>query len=320
MTTVHSRPTATDDGVTRRLRVTTSMCGGSSGIFAQLGDLTWDTVSRSCGTDVYAARTADGLPAYLSFYYYEVRATEALHPHGLTFGDVLDVTSRCFGFGSESVLTVHRVTRAADLTGADGAAPSAELTAEEFFVRPRPHSLYVQHFNRWITRGRPDSNEQLVVSSPVDFRHSHLPTLPAAYSPRAVCKRARATGGFTGARDAGYRPVGEPFETVYDLDVVHDFNGVGLVYFAAYFSIVDTALARLWRHLGRTDRQFLARRVLGQRMAYFGNADVGARFTITVQLLRQESRPGDEIADVAVRELGTGRLLAVTELRLRAGE
>lgn len=316
MTVVDSRSPAAGPAagcVTRRARVTTNMCGGSSAIFAQLGDWTWDAVSALCGTDVYAARTPDGLPAYLSFYYYEVRGNERIHPHGLTFGDELDVTSRCFDFGSESVLTLHRLTRVG------GDAPAGELTPEEFFERPRPDSMYVQNFNRWISRARPDSNENLVVSSPVDFAHAHLPRLPAAYSPRSVSRRARAAGRLTPAEVPGYVPAAQPFTTTYDLDVVHDFNGVGLVYFAAYFSIVDTALARLWRTLGRTDRQFLARRVLGQRMGYFGNADVDSRLTITVRLLRHESVPGDEIADVAVRERGSGRLLAVTELRLRAG-
>ncbi|MDO0913253.1 hypothetical protein QQM39_21110 [Streptomyces sp. DT2A-34] len=49
-------------------------------------------------------------------------------------------------------------------------------------------------------------------------------------------------------------------------------NGVALVYFAAYFAIVDAVLA-YWRHLGRTDAAFLRRRVTDQRLRRFGNVD-----------------------------------------------
>ncbi|MFF0380012.1 LnmK family bifunctional acyltransferase/decarboxylase [Actinoplanes missouriensis] len=299
--------------VRRRVRITTSMCGGSAAIYAQFGDWTWAAVSELCGVDVYSARTPGGAPAYLSFYHYEVRGDETITPRGLTFGDVVDLTSQCFDLGSESVLTLHRVARA-------GTDPGGPLTAREYLEDPRPGCLYVLNLNRWITRDRPDSNENLLVSSPVGFAHQHLPRPPASWPVRAAARQARNQGGFVPDPVPGYVPAAPPFEFGYDLDPVRDFNGVGLVYFAAYFAIADTALAALWRSLGRTNRQFLHRRVLGQRIAYFGNADTDARLTITVRLLRHEKEAGDEIADIAIREAGTGRLLAVTAVDLREPE
>ena len=287
------------------------MCGGSSSIFAQLGDWTWEAVAATCGTNVYDARTADGLPAYLSFYYYHVLGSIERHPHGLTFGDELTVTSRVFDFGGESVLTLHR------LAPVDVGDELFEPV--EFFERPRPDSLYVENFNRWISRSREDSNADLVRSSPPGFHFEHLPSLPKQYSPRGIASRARKNAGFHPGGIPGYFRA-EPCFTSYDLALVHDFNGVGLVYFASYFSIIDTGLLRLWRQLGRGDRRFLGRKVLDQKLGYFGNADSSSRLFLAIQLWRHESEAGDEIAEVTVREEGTGRLLAVSAIHLVSEE
>ncbi|MEV0054252.1 LnmK family bifunctional acyltransferase/decarboxylase [Saccharopolyspora shandongensis] len=290
------------------MTITPHMCGGSSSIFAQLGDWTWEAVAADCGTNVYDARTADGHPAYLSFYYFHVRGSAERHPHGLTFGDELTVSSRVFDFGGESVLTLHRMSTSDD-----------EIDPVEFYENPRPDGIYVQNFNRWISRSRPDSNEELVRSAPPDFRHEHLPQLPPQYSPRGIASRARKNGTFHQSGVPGHT-LAETFDTTYELDVVHDFNGVGLVYFASYFSIIDTALLRLWRRMGRDDRQFLARRVLDHKLGYFGNADLDSRLRIAIRLWRDDSGGGAEVADVAVREIESGRLLAVAAISLLVEE
>ncbi len=297
-------------GLRRQVTVTPAMCGGSSSIFAQIGDWTWETVAAASRTDVYNARTADGRPSYLSFYFFHVRGSTSIHPHGLTFGDQLEVTSRSFDFGRESVLTLHRLARS-DLSRRE----PEPLDPEEFFTAPRPDCLYVQNFNRWISRSRLGSNEDLDSSSPVGFAHADLPALPERYSPRGTCSRARKNASFSPGGLPGYR-MSETFSTDYRLDVVHDFNGVGLVYFASYFSIIDTALVRLWHELGRDDRQFLARRVLEQKVGYFGNVDVGAHLSIAVRLWTRDADARDEAVEVVVREQSTDRLLAVAEIRM----
>lgn len=304
-------PTADGSGLTRHVTVTPHMCGGSAAIFAQLGDWTWETVAAASGTNVYDARTSDGRPAYLSFYYFQVRGSAAMHPHGLSFGDELTVTSRAFDFGSESVLTLHRLSRT---------HVAEPLTPAEFFDAPRPDCLYAQNFNRWISRGSDGGNEALVRSSPEGFCHTHLPVLPTQYSPRGRCVRARKETTFHPGGPAGYALVQQPSTLDYSLDVVRDFNGVGLVYFAAYFSIIDTALLWLWRRLGRSDWQFLSRRVLDHQVGYFGNANVDSTLNLTVRLWRRDSASGDEIAEVVVRNRESGRLLAVSAIRLLVEE
>jgi probable biosynthetic protein (TIGR04098 family) len=286
------------------------MCSGGSLIFGRIGDWTWEAVADACRVNVHAARTADGTPAYLSFYYYHVRGGRIVHPHGLTFGDEIDVRSQVFQFGSGSVFTLHRLAPAG-LGLADVPVDPTEL-----HERPHPDCLYVENFNRWISRGDPGSNRALSEVVPPDFAHHDLPRLPNEYSPRTLVGRARAAGSFYTDDVPGRVVVGPEHVCEYALDVTRDLNGAGLVYFAAYFSMFDHALIRLWRTLGRGDAEFLRRRVVDEKIGYFGNADPGAVFTITTTRWRDAARPGIEIADMAMRDADTGRLLAVAGIEI----
>lgn len=302
------------DPRSRRVVVAPGMCSGGSLIFGQIGDWTWDAVGQAGGTNVHAARTADGEPAYLSFYYFHVVGGRVVHPHGLTFGDEIDVTSRVFRFGSQSVLTLHR------LAPGGLALPAGPLDPAELHERPHPDCLYAENFNRWIARSSPGSNQSLAEVVPPDFSHHDLPGLPNEYSPRTLVGRARAAGSFYSSDLSGLTVAGPVHTCDYELDVARDLNGAGLVYFAAYFSIFDSALLRLWRSLGRSAEQFLRRRVVDQRIGYFGNADPGAVFTITTTRWHRAGAPGVEIADMAMRDATTGHLLAVTGIEIRLAD
>jgi probable biosynthetic protein (TIGR04098 family) len=305
--------TAGDGTLSRRVIVSPGMCSGGSLVFGRIGDWTWDAVAAACGTNVHAARSAEGDPAYLSFYYYRVRGGKAVHPHGLTFGDELQVSSRVFRFGRHSVFTVHRLAPA-DLDLAD-----TPLEAAEVYELPHPDCMYAENFNRWIARTRPGSNRGLVEVAPPDFTSAHLPRLPNQYSPRTLVGRAREAGGFCVPAPRGFAVVGPEHTFEYALDVVRDINGAGLVYFASFFSIFDTALLRLWRSLGRGDEEFLRRRVVDQQVGYFGNADPGAVFTITARRWCNADLPETEIADMTLRDSSTGRLLAATAIEIEKG-
>lgn len=298
----------TPETITRTVTVAPGMCSGGSLIFGRIGDWTWEAVSEACRTNVHAARTAEGQPTYLSFYYYRVRGGKAVHPHGLTFGDELEVTSRVFQFGGGSVLTLHRLAPAGSGLGA------ADLDPAEVYESPDPECMYAETLNRWIARAQPDSNRGLTETVPHDFTYAHLPRLPNAYSPRTLVGRARSAGSFCTPAPDGYTVAGEELSFAYPLDAVRDINGAGLVYFASYFAIFDTALLRLWRALGRTERQFLQRRVIDQKVGFFGNADLGATFTITARRWRDAADPHSEIADLELRDAGSGRLLAAAAI------
>lgn len=292
----------------RHVTVTPGTCSGGSLIFAKIGDWTWEAVHAACGTNVYAARNSADDPVYLSFYYYHVRSEGSIHPYSLSFGDELEVTSRVFDSGTQSALTLHRIRKVSD-------ADCQPLEPVEFYEAPQRDCMYVENLNRWVSRSAPETNTGLVNAAPADFKHRHLPGVDGKYSPRLVVGGARDQGSFYPQGAAGFARVLPSFTTSYDLDVARDINGVGLVYFASYFSIVDIALLRLWRQLGRTDRQFIRRRILDHRLGYFGNADINSRFSISVRLWRHERIPAQEIADVAIRDSADDRLIAVAGLR-----
>jgi probable biosynthetic protein (TIGR04098 family) len=236
-----------------------------------------------------------------------VRGGKVVHPHGLTFGDELQVTSRVFQFGSHSVLTVHRLAPA-DLELADILDPA------EVYERPHPDCMYVENLNRWISRSRPGSNHGLAEVAPADFHFEHLPRVPNQHSPRTMLGRARGASSFCVPAPEGYDLAGPEQTFEYLLDVTRDINGAGLVYFASYFSIFDTALLGLWRSLGWSDKQFLERRIIDQKIGYFGNADLGAVFTITARRWQSRTQPEIEIADMSLRDSATGGVLAVAAI------
>ena len=259
--------------------VTPAMCGHNSLFAGRVGDWTWDAVSAACDVDAYRAHDETGVPTYLSFHYFRIRGGSALHPLLLTFGDRLDVVSRVFGLGSESLLTVHRVAR-------DGEA------------------LHVENVNRWISRSRPDTNRDLVRAAPAGFDHHRLPAVPPDLDPRRA---------YTGARrDLTFRPWaagGPTLALEYPVEASRDLNGVGLLYFASYFSVVDWAVLRLWRHLGRGTADFLGRAVLDHQLLYLGNADADSVLAIEVGARRVEEA---EVVDTVIRDRDTAEVLAVS--------
>jgi probable biosynthetic protein (TIGR04098 family) len=300
--------------VRRRVVMKPAMCGSSSLFVGQVGDWTWETVSALCGVNAFTASNEGGAPTYLSFYYLRVLGDVELHPGRLTFGDELDVVSSAYGFGSESVLTLHRLSPVA--AGLAGEA----FEPEELYERPRAGCIYVESFNRWITRSRPDSNEELVRSSPVGFRHAHLPTLDERHSPRRAYGLARAHRSFHDGGPPEWIPGDVVHEVTRPVDITRDVNGVGLLYFASYFAIADAGLLDWWRRLGRSDRSFLDRVVLDQRMCYLGNAQLDTVLRLEVRSRHKADDPREELVDVVVADRDTGRLLAVCTTHLVSKE
>jgi probable biosynthetic protein (TIGR04098 family) len=253
----------------------------------------------------------------LSFYYYRIRGSRKFHLRTSTFGDRLHITTRLFDFGSESVLALHQIWRIPP--GQPAPHHSGRVEPARFYAFGDENCLYVENFNRWVTRSDARSNQDLVRSSPLGFRHAHLPTLPPAYSPRLVCQQARARLSFIDPGTGDYRPPGPPCRVRYHVDPSRDLNGVGLLYFATYFSIVDWALLQLWRQLGRDDQSFLDRVVIDQQLCYLGNADAGSAIDASVQRREVAGEPGTEVVDVVLRGSRPDRLLAICTLRIQPG-
>lgn len=289
--------------VLREVTVRPGMCGHNALFVGQIGDWTWDTVSRLCAVNAFRAVDANGEPTYLSFYYYQVFGDRDFHLRTPTFGDRLQVVSTCYALGTESVLTLHRVASAARRL-----AP--ELSAQELFAGRIGGCLYVQNVNRWIRRGK-KGNTELYKASPVGFHKARLPALAPGLSPRGLYDAARRQGAF--AAPAGYERDGE-WTVRYRVDVARDLNGVGLLCFASYFSMADTVLANVWHILGRSQRSFLERVVLDTRVCFLGNAEPGALLLMRVRRSVRRGSGVTEWFDVQITEAASQRLVAVVAL------
>jgi probable biosynthetic protein (TIGR04098 family) len=301
------------NAIARRTLLKPGMCGHNSLMVGQIGDWTWETVGAVSDTNVFTARDASGSPTYLAFYYYHIRASAGFHLGELTFGDSIRVVSSVFDFGTESVLTLHQIER--DGPHLEDARP---IDVEHFFERPRDNCIYVQNFNRWVARRSVDSNEDLRRSSPLNFKHEHLPQLPDKYSPRPVYSHARRRGTFLVGDNANAPSVARA-TSEYRVDVTRDVNGVGLMYFAAYFSIVDKGIWELWQQLGRDQESFMRRIVLDQKLCYLGNANIGATLIQDTSLVRCQLDGQDaEAFNVIIRDRDSQRQLAVATVQLLA--
>jgi probable biosynthetic protein (TIGR04098 family) len=287
----------------REVTVKPGMCGHNALLVGQIGDWTWDAVSRLCGINAFRAADDQGNATYLAFYFYQILGDRSFHPRSASFGDRVQVVSTCYGFGAESVLTLHRIA------GADRGLPP-KVTAEEVVRARHPGCLYVQNVNRWIQR-RASGNKDLCVAAPLGFHLAQLEKLPPELSPRLAYDIARRAGAF--ALDLGFQVVGE-WTFPYEVDLARDLNGVGLLCFATYFSIADGSLAKVWRALGRSNQSFLDRLVVDTRICFLGNANPGAPLVVRVR--QSEAAPDGpaERFDIQIVEQETQRLLAIVAL------
>lgn len=297
----------------RRVMLTPSMCGYNCLFLAQVADWTWETVSTTCRTDMYREKNEGGLPTYLSFFYLRVCAGPAIQMHQFTFGDVIDVVTTAFNFGTESMLTLHRIGRASQ-----NGSPPRPVDPFEFYERRDEGCLYVESVNRWITRSRPESNEALVKSSPERIATRHLPVLPDRYSPRLSYDIARKAETFHDVASPHYEPVVEEFAVDYTIDAARDLNGVGLVFFASFASMIDSALLKLWRHLGRDVHSFLGRVVRDRRICYTANAEIDSTLRLTFRSWRRRDDPREEVFNVVFRDTARDRVVLVSTLQIQS--
>lgn len=282
----------------RRLSLWPSMCGGSSRLVSQIGDWTWEMSERFCQANPTRAFAPNGDPTYLSFCYIRLKAGAYMDWNDVGIGDEMEVSSRPYRSGPGGLHTVHRLQRlsrpgAERGTGSDKPEQSPPLlTVEEAHESLKDHCLYAETYNRWVSRSDPSSNENLIRAAPSLFQNRNLDDLPRHYRAKRFFQVAQEYGSFyveTGSEETLSLP--EPI-FLYAIDPTHDVNGVGLLYFASYFAMIDRAFLDAWVTLGGTIREFVSRRVLEQRIVYLGNADFETSLCIHRSLRRI---PGENV-------------------------
>jgi probable biosynthetic protein (TIGR04098 family) len=299
----------------RLVTVEPGMCGPTQALVACVGDWTWETVSDACGLDVFNARDAQGRPAYLSFYYYRITSGGSFHPKQLTFGDRLEVQSRVFDAGRRSVLTVHRLRHITEFADGDGTEP---FGVSEAYTQHRDDCLYVENLNVWVSRGGAHTNVGLVHSPPVGFDNTVLPKLPEGYSPRFLCSQVRTRHAFPDPGTDPWPRSGPDYVVERAVDITHDVNGVGLLYFASFFAIAERAQLDQWCSLGRSGRSFLNRIIRDARICYLGNADLDTTLRLRLRSVQHPQDPAEEKTDIVIHDISTDRTIAVAAFRHRS--
>jgi probable biosynthetic protein (TIGR04098 family) len=218
--------------------------------------------------------------------------------------------SKVLSSGGDSVLTLHQVRRGGAVPPGGAAGGTAGVVAY-FFRHDALECIHVENYNRWIQRSGHDTNHGLRRATPLGFQVDHLDRVTDEHTPRRRLAEVRKT--------ASLRTAGEPvprarLALTYQVDPSRDLNGAGLLYFASYFSIVDWAVLRMWRALGRPSGSFLRRRVLDRQLCFFANAD--ADDVIDIEVTTYRDVDGSDLMDVTLRHQDGG-LLAVARQRIR---
>jgi len=162
-----------------------------------------------------------------------------------------------------------------------------------------------------LDQARCAGQQGLCSATPEGFHFQRLPGVPPDLSPRQHYDEARQRGHF--AHPVDYRSL-TTYQFSYSVDVSRDFNGVGLLYFSTFFSIVDKTVSAVWEDLGRSYQEYFDRRVTAERVLFLGNADAGALLSLNATLRARPDQSGPEHLDIQVVERATGRLLAIADV------
>lgn len=296
-----------DNTVSRRVTISPGMCGHNSLFVSRLGDWTWETVQNLCGVNPYKAFNEKGNPTYLSFFYFHIQGSPKIHLKSFNFGDEIHVASSAYQSNSESIYVLHTIRMASEEQ-----KETSALDIDSLYKNPQPDCMYVENFNRWVSRFSPESNEKLIKSSPVNFQYKHLPKLSDQYPPWEFYNYG--IKHLTFLQDSEhYRLLIDDLRTQYQIDITRDINGVGLLYYASYFAIADEAILKLWKYLGGSESHFLNRKILDQKICYLGNADYNTRLDITVKLWQNLQNSQDYVFNVLISR--KEKLMAVCTIK-----
>ncbi len=304
-----------ENTVRRRVIIPPGMCGHNSLFVSRIGDWTWDAVYKLCGVNTFNARTDKGYPAYLTFFYYNIKGNPKTHLKLFTVGDEIEVLTRLYKTNAESIYAQHQIKFApADVSR----SVEFQSDLDEMFENPDEDTLYVENYNRWICRAGGEGNEKLLKSSPKNFQFKHLPAPTERYPARDSYRDALANNGFLAMVPDNFELFidEEDYKESYIIDPVRDINGVGLLYFASYFTIFDQAIYNLWIRLGGDVVNFLDRRITDQKICFSGNADFSTLLEIKMKAWRNPDNPHDYIFNVVVLRKKEQRIIGICTMRM----
>ncbi|WP_199554336.1 LnmK family bifunctional acyltransferase/decarboxylase [Sandaracinobacteroides hominis] len=220
-----------------------------SWLFKEMGDLHWHTLCKGLETPSSAIADSEGSRLYATFTRIRLELQAPLTDFRENQELLLDLAPSRFGAGM--------------FFG------DIEISGETATA----HASLMTSFSKF---GEAGANTSLMKGQPVIPEGCEIPSLTAA---------PEFAAGYRALRAEELPPA--LFETSYEMQPVHDINGVGLLYFAAYPMIADICAAR---HFGP---ELLSRRSTTLRdICYFANAMPDE---ILVYRLHAEQTEGDRL-------------------------
>ena len=233
-------------------------------LFKELGDLHWSVLTRGLRTPSAAVADSEGHRLYATFTRIRFSADQPLTDISENDRLALDLDMERFGAGM--------FFSTARLEGATGSAEARIMTSFSKF-------------------GEAGSNTSLLKGQPVIPDNCEIPGLPALPD-FAQEYRAQRAAELPAAI----------FESEYDILPPHDINGVGLLYFAAYPTIIDLCAAR---HYG--PRLFADFSTTFRDIGYYANS--GPQETLVFRIHREEVDDGKISYDATLSRKSDGKTM-----------
>jgi virginiamycin A acetyltransferase len=233
-------------------------------LFKELGDLHWSVLTRGLQTPSAAVADSEGARLYATFTRIRLSADQPLTNISENDSLALDLDMERFGAGM--------FFSTARLEGATGSAEARIMTSFSKF-------------------GEAGSNTSLLKGQPVIPDNCEIPALPALPD-FAQEYRAQRAAELPAAI----------YETEYDILPPHDINGVGLLYFAAYPTIIDLCAARKYG-----PRLFADFSTTFRDIGYYANS--GPQETLVFRIHREEVDDGKIAYDATLSRKSDGKTM-----------
>lgn len=241
-----------------------------SWLFKELGDLHWSVLTQGLQTPSAAVADSEGNRLYATFTRIRLSNDQPLTDFFENDRLTLDLNMERFGAGM--------FFSSARLEGATGSAQARIMTS----------------FSRF---GEAGSNTSLLKGQPVIPDHCEIPSLPTLPD-FALEYRAQRAADLPPAL----------FDTEYEILPPHDINGVGLLYFAAYPTIIDICAARRYGA-----RLFIDFSTTFRDIGYYANC--GPQETLVFRIHSEEVAEDEITYDATLSRKSDGKTMCFVTTR-----
>ena len=258
-------------------------------LLMQAGHYQWGSIAAAIGRPLSELRTMAGGEVYAAFYYIEERIPDRapIESFGLDTAMQFAVALRSFkNMALEGLVSFDRAG-----------------------VLDDPALEHPQHPLRQHLHHAGAGQQRVARRAAGQCRFLGDPAAAQCRQPLPVDARGGETGSL-GVIEAGWTPIGEAFEFLYEIDADRDTNGAGLVYFVHYITVMEMAERAMFETGARREGE---RSLRHRRTAYYGNADPRDTIRVRISAYRHPGGPGRVGLRYAIDRQQDGQLICLSE-------